>query len=45
VIGVQPSQLAVAWRRDDQRAAVREFVGAAVEVALESEQQATVKAG
>lgn len=45
VIGIQPSQLAVAWRRDDQRAAVHEFVGAAVEVARESEQQATVKAG
>jgi DNA-binding transcriptional LysR family regulator len=40
VDGVQPCQLAVAWRRGDQRAAVREFVGAAAEVALESEQQA-----
>jgi DNA-binding transcriptional LysR family regulator len=45
VIGVQPSQLAVAWRRDDQRATVHEFVRTAVEVALESEKQATVKAG
>jgi DNA-binding transcriptional LysR family regulator len=45
VVGVQPSQLAVAWRRDDHRAAVREFVGAAVEVAIDSEQQSAAKAG
>jgi DNA-binding transcriptional LysR family regulator len=45
VVGVQPSQLAIAWRRDDGRAVVREFVGAALEVALESEQQAAAKAG
>jgi DNA-binding transcriptional LysR family regulator len=33
VVGVQPCQLGIAWRRGDQRTAVREFVGAAVEVA------------
>jgi DNA-binding transcriptional LysR family regulator len=43
VVGVQPSQLAVAWRRGDQRTAVREFVGAAVDVALEREQQAALE--
>jgi DNA-binding transcriptional LysR family regulator len=43
VDGVQPCQLAVAWRRGDQRAAVREFVGAALEVALEREQQAALE--
>jgi DNA-binding transcriptional LysR family regulator len=42
--GVQPCQLAVAWRRGDQRTAVREFVGAAVEVALESEPQPALEA-
>jgi DNA-binding transcriptional LysR family regulator len=45
VVGVQPSQLAIAWRRGDERAAVREFVGAAVEVAAESEQHAALEVG
>jgi DNA-binding transcriptional LysR family regulator len=44
VVGVQPCQLAVAWRRDEKRSAVREFVGAAVEAALE-EQQVAASAG
>jgi DNA-binding transcriptional LysR family regulator len=43
VVAVQPCQLAIAWRRGDQRMAVREFVGAAVEVAVESEQQAALE--
>jgi DNA-binding transcriptional LysR family regulator len=42
VVGVQPSLLAIAWRRGDERAAVREFVGAAIEVAAESEQHAAL---
>jgi DNA-binding transcriptional LysR family regulator len=45
VLGVQPSQLAIAWRRDDHRAAVREFVGAAAEAAAESEQQTALQVG
>jgi DNA-binding transcriptional LysR family regulator len=36
VVGVQPCQLAVAWRRGDRRTAVREFVGAVVDAAVES---------
>jgi DNA-binding transcriptional LysR family regulator len=43
VEGVQPCQLGIAWRRGDQRTAVREFVGAAVEVAAESERQAALE--
>jgi DNA-binding transcriptional LysR family regulator len=43
VVGVQPCQLAVAWRRGDRRTAVREFVGAAVDAAVESQQQATLE--
>jgi DNA-binding transcriptional LysR family regulator len=38
MIGVQPSQLAIAWRRDDHRAAVREFVRAAAEAAAKNKQ-------
>jgi DNA-binding transcriptional LysR family regulator len=45
VLGVRPSHLAVAWRRDDRRPAVREFVAAAAEVAAESEGRAAVEAG
>jgi DNA-binding transcriptional LysR family regulator len=45
VIGVQPSQLAIAWRRGDHRAAVREFVGAAAEAAAKSEQQTALEVG
>jgi DNA-binding transcriptional LysR family regulator len=43
VIGVQPSQLAIAWRRGEERAAVREFVAAAVDVAAENERQAALE--
>jgi DNA-binding transcriptional LysR family regulator len=45
VVGVQPCQLAIAWRRDDHRAAVREFVGAAIEVAAESQRQRALEVG
>jgi DNA-binding transcriptional LysR family regulator len=45
VIGVQPSQLAVAWRRGDHRAAVREFVRAAAETAAKSERQTALEVG
>jgi DNA-binding transcriptional LysR family regulator len=45
VIGVQPSQLAIAWRRDDHRAAVHEFVRAAAEAAAESKQQTALEVG
>jgi DNA-binding transcriptional LysR family regulator len=45
VIGVQPSQLAIAWRRGDHRAAVREFVGAAADAAAKSEQQPALDVG
>lgn len=45
VIGVQPSQLALAWRRGDHRAAVREFVRAAAEAVAESEQQSGFEVG
>jgi DNA-binding transcriptional LysR family regulator len=45
VIGVQPSRLAIAWRRGERRAAVREFVAAAVEVAAENERQTALEAG
>jgi DNA-binding transcriptional LysR family regulator len=43
VIGVRPSQLAIAWRRGERRAAVREFVAAAVDVAAENERQAALE--
>jgi DNA-binding transcriptional LysR family regulator len=45
VIGVQPSQLAIAWRRGDHRAAVREFIRAAAEAAAKSEQQTALEVG
>jgi hypothetical protein len=45
VIGIQPGQLAIAWRRGDHRAAVREFVGAAAEAAAKSEQQTALEVG
>jgi DNA-binding transcriptional LysR family regulator len=44
VLGVQPSQLAIAWRRGEGRAAVGEFVAAAVDVAAENERQAALEA-
>jgi DNA-binding transcriptional LysR family regulator len=44
VIGVQPSQLAIAWRRGDRRAALRDFVASA-EAAAESEQQEALEVG
>jgi DNA-binding transcriptional LysR family regulator len=44
VIGVQPSRLAIAWRRGDRRAAVRDFVAAA-EAAAESEQRTALEVG
>ncbi len=40
VIDLEPCQLAVAWRRDDRRAAVRDLVSAAVDVAALSHAQA-----
>lgn len=40
VIDLEPCQLAVAWRRGDRRAAVRDLVGAAVDVAASSHAQA-----
>jgi DNA-binding transcriptional LysR family regulator len=40
VVGVRPSEIAIAWRRGEQRTAVHELVGAAVRVASELEQQA-----
>jgi DNA-binding transcriptional LysR family regulator len=43
VVGVQPCRLGIAWRRGDQRTVVREFVGAAAEVAAESEQHAALE--
>jgi DNA-binding transcriptional LysR family regulator len=45
VIGVQPSQLAIAWRRGDNRAAVREFVRAAAEAAAANEQPTALDVG
>jgi DNA-binding transcriptional LysR family regulator len=45
VIGVQPSQLAIAWRRGDRRGAVRDFVAAAVEVAAASEEHPAFEVG
>jgi DNA-binding transcriptional LysR family regulator len=44
VTGVQPCQLAIAWRRGDNRAAVREFVGAAAATA-ERDQQIALEVG
>jgi DNA-binding transcriptional LysR family regulator len=44
VIGVQPSQLAIAWRRGDRRAVLRDFVASA-EAAAESEQQEALEVG
>jgi DNA-binding transcriptional LysR family regulator len=43
VVGVQPCQLAIAWRRGDNRAAVREFVGAAA--AAKRDQQKALEVG
>jgi DNA-binding transcriptional LysR family regulator len=43
VVGVKPSRLGIAWRRGDQRTAVRDFVDTAVEVAVGTEQQETVE--
>jgi DNA-binding transcriptional LysR family regulator len=40
VIDLEPCQLAVAWRRGDRRAAVRELVGVATEVTARSELEA-----
>jgi DNA-binding transcriptional LysR family regulator len=45
MIGVQPSQLAIAWRRDDHRAAVREFVRAAAEAAAKNKQDTALEVG
>ena len=45
VIGVRPSQLAIAWRRGDHRASVREFVGAAADAAAKSEQRTALEVG
>jgi DNA-binding transcriptional LysR family regulator len=45
VLGVRPSQLAIAWRRDDHRAVVREFVGAAAEAAAKNEQRTALEDG
>jgi DNA-binding transcriptional LysR family regulator len=45
LIGVQPCQLGIAWRRGDHRAAVREFVDAAAGVATTSEQQKALEVG
>jgi hypothetical protein len=44
VIGVQPSQLAIAWRLGERRPAIREFVAVAVEVSAENERQAALEA-
>jgi DNA-binding transcriptional LysR family regulator len=40
VLDLEPSRLAVAWRRDDRRAAVRDLVGVAAEVAALDDMQA-----
>jgi DNA-binding transcriptional LysR family regulator len=45
VLDLAPCELAVAWRRGDRRAGVREFVRAAVEVAGRVEQDAALQAG
>lgn len=42
VIDLTPAELAVAWRRDDRRAAVRDLVGVATEITSPA---ATLKAG
>jgi DNA-binding transcriptional LysR family regulator len=45
VIGVQPCQLVIAWRRGDHRAAVREFVGAAADAVADGEQRTALEVG
>jgi DNA-binding transcriptional LysR family regulator len=45
VLDLNPCQLAIAWRRGDRRAAVREFVHAAVEVAAQLAQEPKLEAG
>jgi DNA-binding transcriptional LysR family regulator len=45
VLDLSPCQLAIAWRRGDRRAAVREFVKAAVEVAAKAEHEPALEAG
>jgi DNA-binding transcriptional LysR family regulator len=45
VLDLAPCELAVAWRRGDRRAGVRDFVRAAVEVAAGAEREAARRAG
>jgi DNA-binding transcriptional LysR family regulator len=45
VLDLAPCELAVAWRRGDRRAGVRELVRAAVEVAARAEDETALRAG
>jgi DNA-binding transcriptional LysR family regulator len=45
VLDLSPCQLVIAWRRGDRRAAVREFVQAAVEAAARAAREPALEAG
>jgi DNA-binding transcriptional LysR family regulator len=45
VLDLEPCQLAVAWRRGDQRSAIRDFVRAATQIAAEARAESALEVG